>query len=329
MIDYDVYGIGNALVDMAYSVAPADLEAMKIDKGVRTLMDLDRMSELMAHLSGRQVHRSAGGSAANTVIALSQFGGRAFYTCKTADDELGRLYDTDLRSNGVATNARECSEAGRTGRCLVLVTPDADRTMGTYLGISDSLGRREIEPEALRAARYLYVEGYLATSDSAREAVMHARGIAREAGVKTALSLSDVAIVEHCGDRLQEMIAPGVDLLFANEAEALGFAGSSRLEDAVAGLARHAERFVITRGADGALIHDRGETIEVPALPVQAIDTNGAGDMFAGAVLYGLGRGWTVAAAGRLAAMASARLITACGPRLDAAVTRGLLAEFA
>ena len=328
MSEYDVYGIGNALVDIEYSVAPADLEAMNIDRGVRTLVDLDRQSEIMAYLSGRDVHRSAGGSAANTVIALSQFGGRGFYTCKIADDELGKLYDADLRGNGVATNARENSEAGHTGRCLVLITPDADRTMCTYLGIAGSIGRREVVPEALRASEYLYVEGYLATSDSAREAIVHARGIARETGVKTALSLSDLVVVERFGDGLREMIGPGVDLLFSNEAEALGFTGSHRVEDAIAGLARHAERFVITRGADGALIHDYGEIIESPARPVQGLDTNGAGDMFAGAFLYGLGRGWSLADAGRLAATASARLITSYGPRLEAAVTRGLLTEF-
>ncbi len=325
MSQYDVYGLGNALVDMEYSVTPADLAAMGIDKGVMTLVDVDYQSELMVYLSDHHVHRSAGGSAANTVIALSQLGGRGFYSCKIGDDELGRLYDGDLRANGVSTNAHDQSEDGHTGRCLVLVTPDADRTMCTYLGITGGLSHSEIVPQALAASGYLYIEGYLATSPTARDAVAHARAIAREAGVATALSLSDPNIVAHFGDGLREMIGDGVDLLFTNETEALGLTGSTDIGGAVDGLARLSDRFVVTRGAEGALIHDRGEITEIPAEPVQPVDTNGAGDMFAGAFLYGLSRGWTAAESGRLAVRAAARLITAYGPRLDATTTRGLL----
>lgn len=327
MSQFDVYGLGNALVDMEYSVTPADLESMGIDKGVMTLVDVDHQSELMVYLSEHHVHRSAGGSAANTVIALSQLGGRGFYSCKIGDDELGRLYDTDLRANGVQTNAHEQSEDGHTGRCLVLVTPDADRTMCTYLGITGGLSRAEIVPDALAASAFLYVEGYLATSPTARDAVAHARALARDAGVATALSLSDPNIVEHFGDGLREMIGAGVDVLFANEAEALGLTGSETIDDAVAGLARLADRFVITRGPRGALVHDRGEITEIAARRVDPVDTNGAGDMFAGAFLYGITRGWTAPEAAELATRASARLITAYGARLDAATTRGLLEE--
>lgn len=325
MSKYDVYGMGNALVDMEYSVTPADLKTMGIDKGVMTLVDVDHQSELMVYLSEHHVHRSAGGSAANTVIALSQFGGSGFYSCKVADDELGHLYDEDLRTNGVATNAREYSEPGHTGRCLVLVTPDADRTMCTYLGITGGLSRNEIDAAALRESAYLYIEGYLATSETARDAVVHARGIAAEAGVRTALSLSDPTIVRHFGEGLREMIGPGVDLLFANEAEALGITGTEHLENAVEALARLADRFAITRDADGALVYDRGEITHIKAEPVQPVDTNGAGDMFAGAFLYGLTRDWSAVDAARLASRASARLIMAFGPRLDAATTRSLL----
>ena len=325
MSQYDVYAMGNALVDMEYRVEPADLEAMRIDKGVMTLVDVDHQSELMVYLSDHHVHRSAGGSAANTVIALSQLGGSGFYSCKVADDELGHLYDGDLRTNGVATNARAYSEPGHTGRCLVLVTPDADRTMCTYLGITGGLSRSEVDEAALRAAEWLYIEGYLATSGSARDAVVHARGIAADAGVRTALSLSDPNIVRHFCEGLQEMIGPGVDLLFANEAEALDISASNRIEEAVEALARLADRFVITRGAEGAIVYDRGETTRIEALSVRPVDTNGAGDMFAGAFLYGITRGWTAPEAARLAARAAARLIQAYGPRLDAATTRALL----
>lgn len=325
MSRYHVYGIGNALVDMEYSVTAEDLRAMGIDKGVMTLVDVDHQSELMVYLSEHHVYRSAGGSAANTVIALSQFGGSGFYTCKVADDELGDLYAEDLKANGVDTNAREQGESGHTGRCLVFVTPDADRTMVTYLGITGGLTRDELVPEALQGSDYLYVEGYLATSDSARDAVAHARALARDAGVKTSISLSDPNIVAHFRDGLMEMIGPGMDLVFSNEDEAKGIAGTDDLDDAVAWMKTIANEFVITRGPKGALAWNGRELVEIEAQPVTPLDTVGAGDMFAGAFLYGLGRGWDHAAAGNLASAAAAKLIRTYGARLPAEESRAVL----
>jgi len=313
---YHVYGIGNALVDMEYSVTPRDLERMRIDKGVMTLTDVDHQSEMMVYLDEHHVHRSAGGSAANTVIALAQFGGRGFYTCKVADDELGHLYVDDLKSNGVDTNAHDVREEGYTGRCMVLVTPDADRTMCTYLGITGGLGRTELVPEAIRDSEYLYMEGYLATSDTARDAAIEARRVAQDAGVKTSLSLSDPNIVTHFGVQLCEMIGDGVDLLFANEDEAKGLTGTQDIDGAVDALKASAREFVVTRGPRGAVVWDGEQLLEIPAEKVDAVDTVGAGDMFAGAFLYGRTQGWSHEASARLAVRASADIITTYGPRI-------------
>lgn len=318
MSSYDVYGIGNALVDIEYRVSPGDLEARAIDKGVMTLVEAERQAGLMSELEDRHVHRSAGGSAANTVIALSQFGGRGYYSCKIGDDALGHLYAKDLQANGVATNAHDGSEPGDTGRCLVLVTPDADRTMLTYLGITGGLARGEVDTEALRAASWLYIEGYLATSDSARDAVVHARELAADSGVRTAISLSDPTIVTHFRSGLLEMIGSGVDLVFANEEEALGLTGGESLEGALEKLKPMATNFVVTRGAQPAVAWDGREIVEIPSHPVTPLDTVGAGDMFAGAFLYGITRGWAHARAGELASAACARLIRTYGPRLPA-----------
>jgi len=312
---------------MEYSVTPEDLAHMRIDKGVMTLVDVDHQSELMVYLSEHHVHRSAGGSAANTVIALSQFGGRGFYTCKVASDELGDLYADDLQANGVETNAREHSEDGHTGRCLVLVTPDADRTMCTYLGITGGLTRHELVPDALCDSEYVYIEGYLATSDTARDAAVHARELAQAAGVRTALSLSDPNIVAHFREGLLEMIGPGLDLVFANEDEAKHMAGAGDIHAAVEWMKGIAREFVITRGAQGALAWDGQAVVQIPAQPVQPVDTVGAGDMFAGAFLHGRSRGWDHAAAGRLATTAAARLITAYGARLTREEMQAVLAE--
>lgn len=327
MTHFNVYGIGNALVDIEFRVTPDDLTRLGVDKGVMTLVEDQQQSEMLNSLRNQQVHRSAGGSAANTVIALSQFGGNGFYSCKVADDELGHLYTEDLRAHGLATNAHERSEPGHTGRCLVMVTEDADRTMCTYLGITGELGRGEIVENALRASDYLYIEGYLASSPTARDAVAHAREIARSADVDIALSLSDPNIVNLFGDGLREMIGPGVDLLFSNEDEALGISGSGDINDAVEALRSLARRFVITRGSRPALIHDGKRTVEVPARSVHPLDTTGAGDIFAGAFLYGLSEGWDVVESAELANTAAARLITSYGPRLDTASMQEVLRE--
>jgi sugar/nucleoside kinase (ribokinase family) len=328
MSRYHVYGIGNALVDMEYEVDEGDLARLRIDKGVMTLVDEEHQKEIMAHLAEHRHARGSGGSAANTVIAVSQFGGRGFYSCKVADDELGHFYLDDLIANGVDTNRHGDKEAGHTGRCVVLVTPDTDRTMVTHLGITGGFSTRELVPEAIGASDYLYMEGYLATSDSARMAAVEARTIARKAGAKTAISLSDPNIVTHFKDGLLTMIGDGVDLLFANEAEAKGMAGTDDFTEAVACLKTVAREFAITLGPRGALVWDGEALIEIEPVRVKAVDTLGAGDMFAGAFLYGIARGWGHRKAGDLASAASARLVTSLGPRLSAEESQELLRPF-
>jgi sugar/nucleoside kinase (ribokinase family) len=317
---YDVYGIGNALVDIEYRVTPDELARLGIDKGVMTLVESDHQQRMMDELHRQQVYRSAGGSAANTVIALSQLGARGFYSCKVADD--------DLETNGIATNARDCSEPGDTGRCLVMVTEDADRTMCTYLGITGELGRDAIVESALRDSEHLYIEGYLASSPTARDAVSHARTIARDAGTRIALSLSDPNVVRLFRDGLEEFIGDGVDLLFSNEEEALELTGSRDIQAALDGLSRQAERFVVTRGPRPTLVHDGSGVMEVPAGSVRPLDTTGAGDMFAGAFLYALSCDWGLDQATHFANHCAGRLIVEYGPRLPRDTMRELLEEF-
>lgn len=328
MSQYDVYAIGNALVDVEYSIEPEELTRLGIDKGVMTLVEADQQSEMMAALAAREVNRSAGGSAANTVIAVSQFGGRGFYSCRIGDDDLGRIYAEDLAANGVTSNAAQHRESGDTGRCLVFVTPDADRTMQTYLGVTGALGVDAVAADALTASRWFYFEGYLATSPSAREAVARAREIAREAGVPTAISLSDPNIVQHFGGELREMIGTGVDFVFANEDEVMGLTGADDLDTALAELGQITREFAVTRGAEGALIHNGHGVIEVPAHKVTPLDTVGAGDMFAGAFLHARSQGHDHASAGHFANAAAARLITEYGPRFKPDVAHEVLAAF-
>ncbi|HMR02830.1 MAG TPA: adenosine kinase [Candidatus Competibacter phosphatis] len=328
MAKYDVYGIGNALVDMEYEIEVADLETLGIDKGVMTLVDEQCQLRMMDHLAAYPHQRSSGGSAANSMIAVRQFGGTSFYSCKVAEDDLGHFYMKDLLDGGVDTNHHTEKEAGHTGRCVVLVTPDSDRTLCTFLGISGELSTKELVEDALRDSAYFYMEGYLVTSETARQACIAAKRVAEATGVKTAISLSDPNMVRFFKVGLLEMIGSGVDLLFANEDEAKGVVGTADLDSAIDYLKTLSQEFVITRGSKGALVWDGQTLIDIDPVKVKAVDTVGAGDMFAGAFLYGRGQGWDHRRAGALASAASAKLVTSLGPRMSVAETQAVLHGF-
>ncbi|HEY5673897.1 MAG TPA: adenosine kinase [Malonomonas sp.] len=317
MKKYQLCAIGNALVDMEFKVEDSFLEACSIDKGVMTLVAEQRQDELVAALEGHPGKWACGGSAANTVIAAAQFGADCFYSCKLAADESGDFYLRDMHAAGVASNADNGRSAGKTGKCLVMVTPDAERTMNTYLGISEGFSVAELDAAAIAAADYLYIEGYLVTSPSGRAAAIEAKRLAEAAGVKTALTFSDPAMVQFFKDGLAEMIGDGVDLLFCNQAEALAWTDCLDLDLAVEELSKIAKSFAITLGAQGALLFDGTEIHQIAPHPITAVDSNGAGDMFAGALLFSLSRGDSFADAGRLASLASAKVVQSFGPRLQ------------
>lgn len=327
MHNYHVYGVGNALVDMEFEVDSDTLDTLRLDKGVMTLVDADQQDHLAANLGDRHSKKGAGGSAANTIVALAQLGGQAFHSCRVAGDPLGQFYLEDLRRAGVHTNDHDEQQQGHTGRCLVLVTPDADRTMATFLGITGELREDELVPHAIRDSHYVYIEGYLVTSDTARATAISARKIAEEAGVKTAFTLSDPNMVAFFRDGLMEMMGDGVDLLFANESEAMGMAQTDDFDATIEALKQFARTFAITRGPKGAAIWDGEKLIEVKGEAVEAVDTLGAGDMFAGAFLYGLTHGWGFERAGELAVACSAKIVTEYGPRLDEETMQELLRE--
>lgn len=323
---YHVYGIGNALVDMELEITPEFLQQLNIDKGVMTLVDEARQTEIMERVHGLNCKKSGGGSAANTMVAIAQLGGKGFYSCKVANDESGTFYLEDLRRCGLDTNIHN-GDRGITGKCLVMVTPDADRTMNTFLGITGSLSEAELVRDALLESEYLYIEGYLVTSPTAIAAAIKAREIATESGVKTSLSLSDPNMVEFFKDGLLRIIGSGLDFIFSNESEALKMAQTNEISDAIAHLKTLAKGFAITRGAQGSLIYDGQQIIEVATEQVKAIDTVGAGDMYAGAFLYGLTHDLSYEKAGRLASVAASRIVTRYGARLDTEEMKSLVEQ--
>lgn len=317
MKKYDVYGIGNALVDLEAKVTDEFIKQFEVPKGLMTLVDDEHQRKLIDAMDNGDIKKKSGGSAGNTVIAVSQFGGQAFYSCKISNDDYGDIFNKDLTDLGIASNLDNIDRGdGPTGRCLVMITDDADRTMNTFLGVSVHLSRNEVDEDAIRASEYVYLEGYPVTSESAFEALKYTKKIAEEAGVKTSLTLSDPSIVKAFKNQFVELIGASVDLLFCNEDEALEFTGTDNLMDAREALKKDAKRFVITQGANGAMIFDGDTFIDIEPYGVKAVDTNGAGDMFAGAFLYGITNGLGFAGAGKLASLASSRVVAQYGPRL-------------
>lgn len=315
---YNVFGIGNALVDIVTEVDDQFLNDHKIEKGLMTLVDEENQTRISNAINMSDSNMQCGGSAANSIIAISQFGGSSYYSCKVANDELGEFYRKDLKSNGVDSNLDQHElESGITGKCLVMTTDDASRTMNTFLGITADYSRSEITEGALKDSEYLYIEGYLVTSENGQDAMKHAKKLAEENGVKTALTFSDPSMVKYFREPMQEVVGASVDLLFCNEEEAMLYTGKDNLEEAREALKKDAKRFVITQGANGAMIFDGDTFIDIEPYAVNAIDTNGAGDLFAGAFLYGITNGRSFADAGKLASLASSKVVTQFGPRLE------------
>ena len=327
MNSIDVIGIGNALVDQEFEVSEAFLQQHSLEKGMMALIEEEDQNKLIAELSklGELKKQCGGGSAANSLVAFAQFGGNAFYCCKVADDQAGQFYRQDLEQVGIRTNLQHQQHPGTTGRCLVMVTPDAERTMRTHLGITADLSTDELDEQAIAAAEYLYIEGYLITSDIARGAIKRAKQVARDNDTKLVMTCSDPAMVKYFRDGIDEILDGGVELMFCNREEAELLTGEADPEAAATALLKHANTVAITLGKDGALIVNNERQVHVPGVPVQAVDSNGAGDMFAGAMLYGLTKGMSLADAGRLASHAAAELVTEFGARLSKARQQQLI----
>ena len=318
MKKYDVYGIGNALVDMEFQVEDSFFENFKIDKGLMTLVDEVRQNELMKVINPEQTKMKSGGSAANTIIAVSQFGGTSFYSCKVGDDPLGDFYLEDLKLAGVDCNLHNgYRSSGITGKCLVMITPDAERTMNTFLGITAEISPSELDEEALKDSKYLYIEGYLVASVSGFEAMIASKKIAENNGVKTSLTFSDPNMIMYFRKNMEAVLGSGIDLLFCNEEEAKVFTQKESLKEAREELKKVARTFAITLGKNGAVIFDGDTFIDIEPYDVKAVDSNGAGDMFAGAFLYGLTHGHSYAQSGKIASLASSRIVAQYGPRLE------------
>lgn len=324
-MQFQVYGVGNSLVDLQASVAEETIAALGFSKGLMTLVDSDAQSRILAELPADSVTRCAGGSAANTVMGVADFGGRAVYAGKVGRDSLGEFFLQDMRTAGVAIDVPAADAP--TGTSVILITADAQRTMLTSLGASATLSPDDIDAEHVRAAQYVYVEGYLFAGEPTRLAALRAIELAKQHGVKVALTVSDPFLIEQHREEFWRLIRGPVDLLFCNLLEAQALTGETDPVACAHAIHRHAENVALTMGAQGSILMHAGEAIPIEGVPVAAVDTTGAGDMYAAGVLYGITSGHAWRQAGRLASYAAARIVAQRGARLPRPLTRDEIAR--
>jgi sugar/nucleoside kinase (ribokinase family) len=313
-IRYDVTGIGNAIVDIIGRCDDAYLSTIGAAKGSMRLVDADEIVKIYGGM-GPAVEIS-GGSAANTLAGVASFGGRAGFIGKVANDEFGRIFSHDIRSIGVHFNSAPVSGSMPTSRSLILVTPDGERTMNTFLGISTDLTGGQLDRDLIRDSAILYLEGYLFDRPDAKQAFQDAVSVAKGAGRKVALSLSDAFCVDRHRAEFLALIRSGVDIVFANETEIKSLYETQSFDEA----AKHARRDIklaaLTRSAKGSHIFSDGKDIAIAAAPVaQVVDTTGAGDLYAAGFLYGVAHGLSLETSGNLASLAAAEVISHIGAR--------------
>lgn len=328
---YDVVGIGNAIVDIIGRCDDDFLSKQDLAKGFMRLIDAHEADRLYA-LMGPSIERS-GGSAANTVAGLASFGGRAAFIGRVADDQFGKVFWHDVRSAGVAFETGPAVSGLPTAVCLILVTPDGERTMNTFLGASTELSAAEVDSAMIEAAKVTYLEGYLFDKPEAKEAFYKAAEIAGKAGRKTALSLSDAFCVDRHRDDFRRLVKDGVDILFANETEITALYEVNSFEEAVDAVRGECEIAVLTRSEAGSLIVTGSDTVEVRPMKVEkVVDATGAGDLYAAGFLYGYTRGLKLSDCGRLGSLAASEVISHIGARPERALSviakqEGLIAD--
>lgn len=315
---YDVIAIGNAIVDVMAPASDELIEELQLNRGGMTLVDADRARELYDAMGpAREI---SGGSAANTLAGLSALGAQCAFIGQVAQDQLGDVFAHDIRAVGIDFDVAPRADGPPTARCLIFVTPDAQRTMNTFLGASQFLPAEALDDEAVAAARVLYLEGYLWDPEEPRAAMRRAIETAKKAGREVAFTLSEVFVIDRHGDDFRALIEDGlIDILFANHLELFALTGTDNVEAGIAALKDKVPTLVVTRSADGAIATRGGERAEVPAEPIEkVVDTTGAGDLFAAGFLFGHVRGEPLERCLRRGAIAACEIISHYGARTEA-----------
>lgn len=311
--ELDILGIGNAIVDVLSETDDGALVAHGLPKGSMNLVDAERSAQLYADIGGVEV---CGGSCANTVVGAASFGGRTAYIGKVRDDDLGAIFTKDIREFGVRFDTPPSTDGPATARCVIMITPDGQRTMSTYLGACVELGPEDVDESLVAQAQVTYMEGYLWDPPRAKEAFRKAMAAATAAGRRTSLTLSDSFCVERHREEFRSLVENDIDILFANEDEIRGLYEVDSIEDALRQVKGRCSIVAVTRSEHGSIVAADGERHEVPAEPVaKVVDTTGAGDSYAAGFLYGLTHGLALPTCARLGSIAAAEIISHVGSR--------------
>ncbi|MGA2298585.1 MAG: adenosine kinase [FCB group bacterium] len=313
--DIDLCGLGNALVDLQIEISDDVIASLETNKGEMRLVDSISQKKIIESLSHLKTHKSSGGSAANTIIAFSQFGGKAAYLTSLGDDEFGLFYSNEFLELGINLEASK-HKTEPTGTCLVLITPDAERTMLTSLGASALFDVNNILEESIARSKWIYIEGYTFSQDTSTDAVFKAIEFAKSHDTKISLTFSDVFIINLFKKNLAKVVAAS-DLLFCNDSEAMSYTGKGDVNEAFLELGEQCPNVVLTCGAKGSMVKWNNEHFSIPSYKTKSIDTTGAGDMYAGAFLYGMLYSGSIEKAGNLASYAASRIVSQFGARLS------------
>lgn len=310
----DLCGLGNALVDLLFEIDDKELSNLQLKKGEMRLVSIEEQESLLKKLEGRNHNKCSGGSAGNTIITFTNFGGKSAYKTVLGNDDFGRFYEDDFNQMAIELASSKI-DGLPTGTCIVLISPDSERTMHTCLGAAAKFNPSHLKEDYIKNAKWLYIEGFKFSEQSSTEAIFKAVEIAKNYNTKIALTFSDYFITETFRENLKK-VAEASDLIFCNENEAISFTQTDNIQSALELMNSKFSNFCITMGAQGAIVSWEGEIIRVPAYETKAIDSTGAGDNFAGAFLWGIIYTNNPELAGHLASLSASRVVSQFGARL-------------
>ena len=315
---YDVFGVGNAIVDTLAQVEDKFITDLSLNKGGMALMDTGAQANVLSGLEGENLKLASGGSAANTMVAIAQSGGTGVYCGKVAKDTNGEFYKKDMEECGIAFPVTMAPESSLpTGTCVVLTTPDAERTMCTHLGISTTLNKSEIDADLLAQSKCSYIEGYLWDAEEPRAACVESFEQSKKLGVKAAFTFSDAFLIARFADDFRDIVSKYCDIVFCNADEARQFFETESMDECTSKMAEICDLAFITDSSNGCHVVEKGNVVLVEGFPVKAIDTVGAGDAFAGGALYGVTNGLTATQSAKWGNYFASRVVENIGPRIE------------
>tara|TARA_Y100001970_G_C14215811_1_gene849572 strand:- start:627 stop:1628 length:1002 start_codon:yes stop_codon:yes gene_type:complete len=327
MKKYDIFGVGNALVDIEYSVSSEDLKELGLPKGAMTIVSDQKQRDLFRSLNLKglkETSSNCGGSAANTITTAAMLGSQTYYSCRVANDSHGDFFCEQLSEAGISNNLEEHREKGSTGTCLTLITEDAERTMATYLGVTEKMSKNQLDFSSIEQSKIAYIEGYLVSTVTGFEAALTTLEIAKKSDTFVSLTLSDSGIVENFRKEFETLINKGIDLLFCNFEEAKLLTRGHSLKECEEQMKEIAPKFVITLGNNGACTFDGEKTYLCKGKQAKAIDTTGAGDTFAGAFLHSINLQDNYERATQISNIFAGEIVSRFGARLPKEITKNL-----